>query len=77
MLKKEINRGTKLETKSGLLNGDSSVSFSNNWDEEGILWLTLVYSPNKSNVNVEFWIEIHEFFGQAYPKWCVGGIFMS
>ena len=43
--------------------------------EEGSFWLTSVYGPNKTQWRKDFWMELQDLYGLAYPKWFIGGDF--
>ena len=67
----------KKKKKKQVFLGSFSVTIKLNSDEEGIFWLTLVYSPNNSNLKKDFWMDLQDPFGLTYPKWCVVGILTS
>ena len=48
--------------------GSFSVSVKLELEEEGAFWLSYVYGPNKSIWRKDFWRELQDIHGLAYPK---------
>ncbi|RVX12865.1 LINE-1 retrotransposable element ORF2 protein [Vitis vinifera] len=55
--------------------GSFSVSIKFALDGCESLWLSAVYGPNNSTLRKDFWVELSDIVGLAYPRWCVGGDF--
>ncbi|RVW96070.1 Transposon TX1 uncharacterized 149 kDa protein [Vitis vinifera] len=55
--------------------GSVSVSIKFALDGCESLWLSAVYGPNNSALRKDFWVELSDIVGLAYPRWCVGDDF--
>ena len=53
--------------------GSFSISVKLEYVEEGSFWLTSIYGSIIPLWREDFFMELQDLYGLAYPKWCIGG----